>query len=63
MSWQGKKIARELGVAQSSVSLWVRDIELPPEVPRRLLGRGGRARAARLREKAAAKSRTGDESP
>jgi transcriptional regulator with XRE-family HTH domain len=36
-----KDIASRLGVAKSSVSLWVRDIELTPEQERRLRDQNG----------------------
>jgi transposase-like protein len=39
--WSVKEITRELGVAKSSVSLWVRDIELTPEQKRALHDRSG----------------------
>jgi transcriptional regulator with XRE-family HTH domain len=58
--WSVKEIERELGVSRSSVSLWVRDVELGPEQLRRLMARtpearlkaaAGRARAARERRR------------
>jgi hypothetical protein len=39
LGWSVKEIERELDVARSSVSVWVRDIELGPEERQRLIAR------------------------
>jgi hypothetical protein len=50
--WSVKEIERELAVARSSVSLWVRDIELSEEARRRLLTRTRPGQLAAARKKA-----------
>ena len=57
LGWSVKEIEREVGVARSSVSLWVRDIELGLEQRERLISRSrlgplvaAQKKAARARE-------------
>jgi transcriptional regulator with XRE-family HTH domain len=57
LGWSVKEIERELGVARSSVSLWVRDVELGAEQRDRLISRirlgpfvAGQKKAARARD-------------
>ena len=53
-----KEIERTLGVARSSVSLWVRDVTVRDEVRRSMLARGAaRAEAARIRMSENARAR------
>jgi transcriptional regulator with XRE-family HTH domain len=53
--WSVKEIERELGVSRSSVSIWVRDIQLNGEQRRRLVAKvtDGRLRAAERKAGAA----------
>ena len=46
------EIGKRLGIAKSTTSLWLRDVELPPPAIERLANRGnlGRARAQKTRE-------------
>jgi len=69
LGWSIGEIERELHVSRSSVSLWVRNVELSPEANARLLWRAGlgplnsaersiaRARAARAEYQAAGRQR------
>jgi transcriptional regulator with XRE-family HTH domain len=54
LGWSVKEIERHLGVARSSVSLWVRDIELTPDARCRLLERTGLGPIVAAQRKAAA---------
>ena len=59
LGWSVKEIERTLGVARSSVSLWVRDVQLTPAARRRLVSNvtEGRLRAATRRADAARRLR------